>query len=98
MKFIWDENKRNINLQKHGIDFHDASEIFSNFMLVKLDQRFDYGEDRYIGLGLIQNCVVVLVYTEPIEETIRIISIRKATKGERNIYEKYVSNRLGKSE
>ncbi|MBN1637938.1 MAG: BrnT family toxin [Ignavibacteriales bacterium] len=97
MKFEWDEHKRKINLQKHGIDFQEADEIFNNPMLMKMDRRLDYGEERYIGLGVTQKCVVLIVYTEPTEETNRIISIRKATKHERKIYEKYLTNRLGKS-
>jgi len=97
MKFEWDENKRNINLQKHGIDFQEAYKIFNNPLLIKMDRRFNYGEERYVGLGVTQKCVVLIVYTEPTEETIRIISIRKATKHEREIYEKYLTNRLGKS-
>jgi len=96
VKFEWDENKRQINLQKHGIDFTEADEIFGNPLLSKIDKRY-YNEDRWIGLGITHRCVVLVVYAEPDEETIRIISIRKATKRERNTYEKYLSNRLGKS-
>lgn len=64
-------------------------------MLVALDEREDYGEDRWIGIGLLNGRVVVVVYTEPDDETIRIISLRKALSHERKRYEQYLKNRLG---
>jgi len=48
-------------------------------MLVALDNREDYGEDRFIGLGFIKDRVVVIAYSEPEEDTVRVISL---TKGE----------------
>ena len=95
MKFEWDENKRQSNLRKHGIDFQEAYEIFNNPMLRRIDNRFDYGEDRWTVLGMTHKCVVLFVYTELDEETIKLISIRKATKNEKKTYEKYLANRLG---
>ncbi len=84
MKFEWDKAKNKINIRKRGLDFADAPEIFNGPMLIQLDTRQDYGEDRWIGLGLINNRVVVVVYTERDKgETIRIISLRKALKYER---------------
>ena len=85
MKFEWDENKNEKNIEKHGIDFHDAEEIFTNSMLVKEDKRRDYGEKRYIALGLLRKFVVVVVYTIRVA-VIRIIPIQKANKKERNTY------------
>ena len=51
-------------------------------MLVKMDEKNDYGEDRYIGIGFLRNKAVVVVFTEPHPENTRIISLRKATKDE----------------
>ncbi len=51
-----------------------------------LDQRKDYGEDRWIGIGILKTILAVVVFTEPDEETIRIISARKATTHEEKIY------------
>ncbi len=53
MQFEWDEAKRRANIIKHGVDFVDAPEMFTglNPMLVKLDTREDYQEDRFIGVG-----------------------------------------------
>jgi uncharacterized DUF497 family protein len=64
-------------------------------MAVEFDERQDYGEERCIGIGLLDGRVVVIVYTEPNEETVRIISLRKALSHERRRYEQYLKNRLG---
>ncbi|WP_313929912.1 BrnT family toxin [Microcoleus sp. FACHB-SPT15] len=82
-------------MAKHGFNFADAPRIFDLPMLVALDEREDYGEDRWIGIGLLNGRVVVVVYTEPDDETIRIISLRKALSHERKRYEQYLKNRLG---
>jgi len=80
MKFVWDERKNRENIRKHGIDFRDVPDLFSRPMLVQLDTRCDYGEDRWIGLGLLRSIVAVVVFVEwEDEETIRIISARRAT-------------------
>ena len=64
---------------------------------MKVDDRAGYGEDRWTGVGMMSNgIVIVLVFTEKGRETIRIISMRKATKNERTRYEKAIKNKLGK--
>lgn len=95
MKFEWDERKNGINLAKHGFDFADAFRIFDLPMAVEMDEREDYDEDRWIGIGLLNGRVVVIVYTEPDDKTIRVISLRKALSHERRRYEQYLKNRLG---
>jgi uncharacterized DUF497 family protein len=79
MKYEWDDGKRRENLRKHGLDFEDASEIFKGPRLVRLDIRIDYGEDRWVAIGIAKNRVVVVAYTEDdAKQLIRIISLRKA--------------------
>lgn len=95
MRFEWDERKNQSNLVKHGFDFADAVRIFNSPMLVEFDDRENYGEDRWIGIGILNERVVVVVYTELDEETVRIISLRKALTHERRRYEQYLQNRLG---
>ncbi len=92
MRFEWDEKKSRLNIDKHGIDFRDVPSVFELPMLVGRDEREDYGEDRWIGLGLLRRWVVVIVFTEPDEETIRIISARRATKHESKKYIQAVAN------
>ncbi|HEY9704452.1 MAG TPA: BrnT family toxin [Allocoleopsis sp.] len=94
MNFEWDYQKNEANISKHGFDFNDASQVFNFPMIVDLDYREDYGEDRWVGTGLLDGRVVVLVYTQSDEETIRIISLRKALSYERKRYEQYLKNRL----
>ena len=95
MNFIWDGAKCQKNISKHGIDFVDVQATFSLPMLTGLDDRKDYGEDRHIGIGMMRNIVIVVAYTEPGEDTIRIISARKATKSEREKYEHKIKDQLG---
>ena len=79
MKFEWDDEKNEENIRRHGIDFSDVVEMFNHPMLTQLDTRRDYGEDRWIGVGLLKNTVAVTIYLGwEDEETIRIISARKA--------------------
>lgn len=98
MEFEWDENKNKINITKHGIDFSDVVEIFEHPMLVLADRRHDYGEDRWIGIGLLKMIVAVVVFTEMGAERVRIISARKATKYERKKYSKKIKNELEKTQ
>jgi uncharacterized protein len=95
MKFEWDERKNEVNIDKHGFDFSDAYRIFDLPMAVELDPRDDYGEDRWIGTGLLDGRVVIVIYTEPDGNTVRIISLRKALSYERKNYEQYLKNGLG---
>ena len=65
---------------------------------VKLDDREDYGEDRWMGIGMMSHgIVVVFIFTETDQETIRMISMRKATKNERTRYEKAIKDELDKN-
>jgi uncharacterized protein len=85
VKFSWDEPKRQANLAKHGLDFADAEKVFAGPMVLFEDTRIDYGEQRMIGVGLLDYLVVLIVHVEN-EETIRIISMRKADGNETDIY------------
>lgn len=95
MEYEWDEQKNEINIAKHSIDFADAHRVFLTPVLFALDDRFDYGEDRWVGLGLLEGRVVKVVFTETNEETRRIISVRKALPHERKQYEQFLQDELG---
>jgi hypothetical protein len=88
MKFEWDESKNEANLRKHGFDFHDAREVFQGPLLARLDERENYGEDRWQGIGLLRGQVVVVIFTQRQPDIIRVISLRKAKKHEREGFEK----------
>ena len=64
MALEWDYNKNKINIEKHGIDFMDANKIFENPIISKVDNRADYKEKRFIGIGKLEQVIVVTVYTK----------------------------------
>ena len=88
MEFTWHEEKRQGNLSKHGLDFAQAYKVFAGATLTFEDNRFDYGEQRLVTLGLLDD-VVVIVHTETAAE-IRIISMRRASKHEQKLYFKNI--------
>ena len=85
MQFTWSERKRAINIKQHGLDFVDASRVFEGATFTFEDDRFAYGEQRFETLGLLAGIPVSIVHTET-EHEIRIISFRKATRREANLY------------
>ncbi|MCX6146001.1 MAG: BrnT family toxin [Candidatus Kapabacteria bacterium] len=89
--FDWDSDKNLSNISKHSIDFNDIPKVFENEMLIKKDLRQDYGEDRLIGLGILLDLVIVVVWTLR-NNKIRIISARQANKNEREIYYDKIKN------
>lgn len=96
MQFEWDEAKRRKNIIKHGIDFHGCSRVFDGSTATFEDRRIEYGEQRFKTLGFWYDSVVSIIHTET-AETIRIISIRKATLYEQKIYFSTLRNELGQS-
>lgn len=94
MIFEWDDAKNRANIRKHGFDFADAEEIFRGLLVVDPDTREDYVDRRWIGVGSIRGRMVHVVFTEPSPGVIRIISLRKASRGESRQYEKAIQDRL----
>jgi hypothetical protein len=90
MELEWDAVKRRANYAKHGLDFRDAEKVFQGITLTAEDNRQDYGEKRFISLGLLEDMVVVVVYTAR-SEKIRIISMRKTNHREKRAYEEKIS-------
>jgi len=90
MSFEWDEKKNQHNIEKHGIQFEDAQKIFDGPVLTQIDNRNDYGEIREMSLGLFKSLVILMVVHTDREGITRLISARKATRKERQHYEKEV--------
>jgi uncharacterized protein len=90
VNFEWDEDKNLKNIRKHGLSFDDASEVFRTSFPSQPDVREHYGEERWTGIGLLGNRVVVVTFTRPHEDTIRIISLRNALKHERKKFEEEI--------
>lgn len=87
----WDEAKRRANLRKHGLDFVDAEAVFDGVTYTYEDDRLAYGEQRFVTLGLLRAVVISIVHTEE-GDHIHVISMRKATKHEREIYFESIAN------
>ena len=87
MRYEWDEAKNSINFARHGLRFEDAEIVFSGPCVSFVDDRFPYGEERLVSLGLLAGRVVVIAHTRRDEGT-RIISMRKGDRREQEIYQK----------
>lgn len=77
MRITYDPAKRDLTLQERGLDFAAAAEVFAGEIGTRLDDRFDYGEDRFITAGFLADRMVVLVWT-PRGDARHIISMRYA--------------------
>jgi len=87
MTYEWDEAKNRANFAKHGLRFEDAERVFSEPCVTFEDDRFDYGEVRFITLGMLAARLVVIAHA-PREGASRIISMRKGNRREQEIYQK----------
>jgi uncharacterized DUF497 family protein len=86
MIFEWDTEKDKANVEKHGISFDEARQIFAGPVLTRSDDRQDYGERRDISLGALSpEAVLVVVHTKR-GDTIRLISARRANSRERKVF------------
>lgn len=89
-EFEWDENKNHANRQRHGIAFEEAQEIFGGLLFTAPDMRMEYGEERFISIGLIAKTVVIVVIHTDRNGKVRIISARKANRKERQAYHEHL--------
>ena len=94
MKFEWDDAKSRLNERKHGVSFEEASQLFRSEAdyLEIFDGKHSVTEDRFIAIGPIRRGLVLIVWAERDEETIRIISARWATNIERALYRDYIES------
>jgi hypothetical protein len=88
MKIEWDPEKAKFNLKKHGISFEEAATALSDPMAATgADPDHSITEERYVTFGVSEKGRLVVVSHTEKHETIRIISARKASKGEKELYE-----------
>lgn len=85
MPIEYDPAKRSATLQGRGLDMARAGEVFDGATLTVEDDRRDYGEDRFITIGFLDDAMVVLVWT-PRDGSQRVISMRRANERERRLY------------
>jgi uncharacterized DUF497 family protein len=88
----WDEAKNLANRRKHGISFAEAVELFtpSSDYLEIFDEAHSEDEDRFVAIGPVRRGLIVVVWTAPEDDTIRIISARWANQRERALYRYYM--------
>jgi uncharacterized DUF497 family protein len=85
-RFERDDTKAARNRAKHGVGFEAARAVFEDFHVVEqTDDRRDYGEPRYVAIGMVDGRLISVVYTMR-SEHIRIISVRLAERRERRLY------------
>ena len=88
MKIEWDPKKAKSNFEKHGVSFEEAATALSDPMAATgADPDHSLSEERYATFGVSEKGRLVVVSHTEKDETIRIISARKASKGERELYE-----------
>ncbi|MCU0729035.1 MAG: BrnT family toxin [Sphingopyxis sp.] len=89
MRLTYDPAKRDETLANRGLDFDDAAKVFAGRHFDRIDDRFDYGEERIVTIGLLETSIIVIVWTQR-EQSRRIISMRKAHDHERRFFEQWL--------
>jgi uncharacterized DUF497 family protein len=96
LEFEWDDDKASANLEKHGVDFVDAAQIFAGVTFEVADTRRAYGEPRTRAIGAHDEEVYVVVYT-PRGDRLRLISAWKAGHNDRKQYHAHLAARSGRA-
>ena len=86
-EFEWDSNKSERTRLERGFGFDFATAIFKEEVLIREDKRSNYGEERFLAIGQVQNLFLTVVYTWR-GDRVRIISARIADRSERDAYGK----------
>ncbi|MFZ0706684.1 MAG: BrnT family toxin [Candidatus Korobacteraceae bacterium] len=88
MRFEWNSTKAASNVRKHGVSFEEAVSVFYDPLAVTgLDPDHSEDEQRFVTFGISSSGGLLVVSHAGREQTIRIISARRATRSERHIYE-----------
>ncbi len=88
MEFEWDSDKAAANFRKHGVSFEEASSVFGDALAITFnDPLHSVREHPYLAFGVSHPGVLLVVSFAERRKRIRIISARRATRAERNIYE-----------
>ncbi len=91
MRFEWDANKALANFLKHGVSFNEALEVFFDPNAIeRYDDLHSIDESRFTIVGFSSRRLLQVAYTEREEETFRLISARKATGAELELYERWM--------
>jgi uncharacterized protein len=94
MRYTWNHAKNRRNVSLHGIAFEDAARIFAGPTLERIDDRFDYGEERVYAIGIVNGLEVTVVYSDRGENERRIISAWRSEPHERRQYWKSIEGEM----
>lgn len=84
-EYEWDDEKNKLNQRRHGLSFDAARKFEWDTCSEFEDNRYDYGEDRMIAIGFIENTLCTMAFTYR-GERVRVISLRRSTAFERKLY------------
>lgn len=95
IRFEWDDEKASQNLRKHGVSFEEVQCLFTSGVayLEIYDLEHSIDEDRFICIGAIERGIVLVVIVDTADDTFRIISARRATRGEARRYAEFLQER-----
>ena len=95
MRYSWDAAKSAANLRERGFDFAFATLVFAGPTVVAEDRRRDYGERRFVAIGLADALHLTVVFTDRVREDgdleRRIISARQSNRSERQVYDERIT-------
>jgi hypothetical protein len=97
VEFEWDENKRQKTIAERDVDILYAAGIFEGEVLTRVDDRADYGEERLISMGMVDDECFVVVHTER-DGVTRIITAWKGGRNERSYYKAGIARRSKENE
>jgi uncharacterized protein len=90
MRYTWNETKNRRNLKVHGVEFEDAVRVFEGPTLERVDDRYDYGEERMYAIGVVNGLEITVIYADVDAGERRIISAWRSEPHERRAYWKSV--------
>jgi uncharacterized protein len=94
MRYTWHEKKNRQNIKLHGIALEDAARILKNPTVERIDDRFDYGEQRVYAIGIINGLEITVIYADISEDERRIISAWRSEPHERRHYWKSIEGKI----
>ena len=90
MRYTWSESKNRQNLRLHGVGFEDAARVFEGPALERVDDRYDYGEERIYAIGMVNGLEITVIYVDLDADERRIISAWRSEPHERREYWKSI--------
>ncbi len=93
-RYEWDPEKDRENRNKHGVAFREAQALLERGggVLELYDAEHSSTEDRFFAIGPTKSGLIVVVFTEREDDVIRIVSARKATSDEQELYREHVGS------